>query len=71
MEMGGKEGEAADPTGDVSVIVSVEVRGAVFHGQERFLIPHSLMAHASPNPSYVDVPRPNSSMMIKESFVAA
>ena len=28
------------------------------------------MAHARPNPSYVDVPRPNSSIMMREFSVA-
>ena len=31
---------------------------------------YSEIAQANPNPSYVDVPRPSSSIMIKLSFVA-
>ena len=34
------------------------------------MISYSDMAQASPNPSYVDVPRPNSSIMISELLVA-
>ena len=63
VEMGCEEAEAANASGDVSGSIS-----GLMSGHDNFT--DSLIAHAKPNPSYVDVPRPSSSMIINESFVA-
>ena len=55
------------------ILVAMYLRGekTVFEGNtERASIAYSEMAQASPNPSYVEVPLPSSSMITRESLVA-
>lgn len=64
MEVRRKEAESADLRSDVSE-KNLNVTENILTGTT-----YSEMAQASPKPSYVDVPRPSSSMMTKEFCVA-
>lgn len=76
VEMGCKEAETPYLACNVSAISdgSSFTRGASYavvrQGLRVRSTTHSLMAHARPNPSYVEVPRPSSSIIISESLVA-
>jgi hypothetical protein len=67
VEMRGKQTKCANLSCDVSVTQgSMNKRKSGSKSKKTY----SDMAQANPKPSYVEVPRPSSSMIINESFVA-
>lgn len=67
VKVGGKEAKGLDLCSNVSTGRALRQRPVCPASRK---IAHSEMAHARPNPSYVDVPRPSSSMMMSEFAVA-